>query len=246
MTQSIENKLKSYQIKDISAGKEKVLTKGSALLFQQQLKHHSFKNLFFFTLHFIKLRTWFLQLLILGLATIPLASYQWQQINFTTMMNSYMLLLLFSLVFFAEEVSRSFVFGVWELEQTFKYDLRQHFLVKLIIFGSFDLILIFFVALFTKLFIGSSLLKIALYLLVPFNIFSILLLTLLIHLRNNRKQVFLWFVTGLLIAGSLIIVSLFKVYTLSISYWLLGLILTSVLLFTLGHQQIKQLTQEVA
>lgn len=245
MTQTTEDKLKSYSINTATLEKEKVLRKGSALLFQQQLNHHSFKNLFLFTVQFIKLRTWFLQFLILGLAALPITIYQWEQTTFTTMMNSYLLLLLFSLVFFAEEISRSFTFGVWELEQTFKYDLRQHILVKLIIFGSLDLTLIFCVALFTNLFLGVSFIKIALYLLVPFNLFSILLLTLLTHLRNNRQQFFLWFITGALAASSLIIASLFNIYDLSMHYWLLGLIVTSIFLLGAGRQQIKQLTQEV-
>lgn len=51
--------------------------------------------------------------------------------NFTTDLDT-------SALFFLDELFKSFTTGMWELEQTFKYDLRQHIMMKLLIFGIID------------------------------------------------------------------------------------------------------------
>ena len=73
-----------------------------------------------------------------------------------------------------EELFKSFTSGMWELEQTFKYDLRQHVLVKLFIFGFIDFLIVLSFSILTNLLFRFSF-SMLLYLLVPYNIVCIVL-----------------------------------------------------------------------
>ena len=60
-------------------------------------------------------------------------------------------ILIVSILFFIDELFKSFTTGMWELEQTLKYELRQHTIVKLLIMGLIDMILVFLMSIIVQL-----------------------------------------------------------------------------------------------
>ena len=83
-------------------------------------------------------------------------------------------ILIVSILFFIDELFKSFTTGMWELEQTLKYELRQHTIVKLLIMGLIDMILVFLMSIIVQPTLSISLLNILLYLLVPYNLICII------------------------------------------------------------------------
>ena len=101
-----------------------------------------------------------------------------------------------SAFFFLDELFKSFTTGMWELEQTFKYDLRQHIMMKLLIFAIFILEIFFFSLLSKKILVSLPLYQILVYVLVPYNIVCIILFSLITIWRKQLHNYFLWCISG--------------------------------------------------
>lgn len=149
-------------------------------------------------------------------------------------------MVLFSVIFFTDELFKSFTNNMWELEQTFKYDLRQHTAMKMLVFGVFDLLLIVILAVVGKQIFPVSFLSFALYLLVPFNVFCIVLFSIFTLIRNNLSNLLLWTSSGVLVAVSIITEGIFNIYSFPLSYWTIVYVITSIGLLALIRQMLKQ------
>src|SRR5690625_5797131 len=120
--------------------------------------------------------------------------------------------------FLCWEIFRSFTSGMWELEQTLKYDLRQHIIIKLLIFGSVDLLLIVCLSLISQGILAVSFFKIFLYLLVPYNIYCIVVFSLLTVWRNSITYTLLCISSDIVLVGVMFLTNFFYVYELALSY----------------------------
>ncbi len=146
---------------------------------------------------------------------------------------------------FTDELFKSYTTGMWELEQTFKYDLRQHTMVKLMIFGLTDLLLVILLSLITKSALSISLLKIILYLLVPYNIICILLFSVLTIWRKQLHSYTLWLLSGTVTIAALLIANIFKIYDLKTVYWIISYLVTAFLLEFIVYSQVRAIRLEV-
>src|SRR5690625_4604474 len=97
---------------------------------------------------------------------------------------------------------------MWELEQTLKYDLRQHIIIKLLIFGLADLLLIVCLAFISQGVLAISFLKIILYLLVPFYISCIVLFSFFIVWSNSFFSV-VFFIFSCIFFSSFVFILIF-------------------------------------
>lgn len=116
---------------------------------------------------------------------------------------------------------------MWELEQTLKYELRQHTIVKLLIMGLIDMILVFLMSIIVQPTLSISLLNILLYLLVPYNLICIILFSILTMWRNKMYNYVLWFASGSIGVAFILVTNIFNVYEQKIVYWAVTYLLTT-------------------
>lgn len=219
------------QLKLNTKQKEEIITLGKKQMLQNQVEQTSYMQLFLSTIQFINKRVWILQI-VLFLGTFLFFPPELRK-DLVITTQSMTIILLFSLLFFINDLFKSFFYKMWELEQTFKYDLKQHIAMKLLVFGGFDLIVILVLSSFVHGQLQISLIRFALFLIVPFNIFCIILFLIFTLFRNKiRKKV-------LYIGGGVVIILLSKlpsvgdVYQQPIFYWIIATILSSIVLIAL-------------
>ena len=144
----IISKLAGYKLEGDIEGREKTIELGYEIMIRLGMSRHSYFELFLSTFRFIHVHTWIIQLFIF-LSGITMA------LNFKNLqpISEIMLcitgVIFISALFFLDELFKSFTTGMWELEQTFKYDLRQHIMMKLLIFGIIDMVIVILFSLIT-------------------------------------------------------------------------------------------------
>lgn len=150
------------------------------------------------------------------------------------------------LKFFLDELFKSFTTGMWELEQTFKYDLRQHIMMKLLIFGIIDMVIVILLSLMTKSIVSLPLYQILVYVLVPYNIVCIILFSLITIWRKQLHNYFLWCISGSICVAVILIANIFKIYEIRMLYWGIAYFITTTILGIILYSQTKIIKWEVA
>ena len=239
MTKKIIERLKNYQIEVDESRKKEVLLLGAAHL-KRQKKRTSYLELALFTIRFISLKTWLIQFAVLAISLLVILNNTPGLIY--TLIKNLTGLLIISLLFFMEELFKSFTSGMWELEQTFKYDLRQQVLVKLFIFGFIDFMIVLSFSILTNLLFRFSFLSMLLYLLVPYNIVCIVLFYSLSRWRNSGNHRSAWFVLGMALSILFVALNLFNPYRKAVIYWFLTYLISLLILALLFFKQLKKLT----
>lgn len=239
MTKKIIERLKNYQIEVDESRKKEVLLLGAAHL-KRQKKRTSYLELALFTIRFISLKTWLIQFAVLAISLLVILNNTPGLIY--TLIKNLTGLLIISLLFFMEELFKSFTSGMWELEQTFKYDLRQQVLVKLFIFGFIDFMIVLSFSILTNLLFRFSFLSMLLYLLVPYNIVCIVLFYSLSRWRNSGNHRSAWFVLGMALSILFVALNLFNPYRMAFIYWFLTYLISLLILALLFFKQLKKLT----
>ena len=239
MTDQMTQKLKSYKLEADEGRMKEVILRGAEQLEAQSVRKRSYLDLFLFTLRFIKWQTWAAQFLVFFF-TLVLVLNNPRATAVEDLMKNLTGLLALSVLFFADEVFKSFTSGMWELEQTFRYDVRQHTLIKLLIFGLLDWLLIAVMSFLAQAQAAIPLLNSLLYLLVPYNLMCIALLYFLTVWRNRISYRGLWLTSGLLGMSLFVGVNLFNIYRIALVYWAGAFILTVLVLLYLliFHQRI--------
>lgn len=236
MTKETIKKMQTYEVQMDDIQRQKVIDLGNQKIVENQLCRYSLFDLFRSSIRFTRLHTWLIQFSLLIL-TILLITRVID--NETFIIQSLTVTVIFSVIFFIDELFRSFTSGMWELEQTLKYDLRQHIIIKLLIFGLTDLLLIICLAFICQGVIAISFWKIILYLLVPFNITCIALFSLFTIWRNTLSSVIFWIGSGLVLMCAMILSSVFNIYEFGMEYWGLGFILSTVFLGFIVMDMVK-------
>ncbi|MCC5804355.1 hypothetical protein [Rossellomorea vietnamensis] len=225
MTNNTIKNMKTYEVEGDELQKQHVIHLGKQEIMLQHRNKHSLLDLLLSSIQFTRLHTWCFQLALLLLTTILITGVIHEESS-VFIIQTLTVIVIFSVIFFIDEVVRSFTSGMWELEQTLKYDLRQHTIIKLLIFGLADLLLIVCLAYISQGVLAISFLKIILYLLVPFNISCIVLFSLFTVWRNTRSSVVFWGSSGIVLVGFLFITNLFNVYEWNVTYWIAGYMLS--------------------
>ncbi|WP_265459663.1 hypothetical protein [Enterococcus sp. HY326] len=246
MNKKLTELLQPQELPINEAKKSQLLELGREQLAQQQATRFSFWQLFKITLRFISLKFWLAQLLVLGILLAYLllmmnnqgaesgfvASYA--AINSSISMLT--LLFLFSNILIFGNLVTPFLHGMAPLEQTLKYSLREHLIMKLIVFGLYDLLLAIAIALFSEFFLALLFWQIVLFLLVPLNLLSLLLLSLLTIGRQKILTIGKCLVVGLFIGAFQIIASRTDIYQLPLLFWSIAYLLTAGVLGLLLYQ----------
>ncbi|MGG4169162.1 hypothetical protein ABEW00_17100 [Rossellomorea vietnamensis] len=238
MTNNTIKKMKTYEVDIDELQKKKLIHIGKQEIIQNQRNKRSLFDLILSSIQFTRLQTWFFQFALL-LLTIILITGVIHEESFAFIIQTLTVIVIFSVIFFIDEVFRSFTSGMWELEQTLKYDLRQHIIIKLLIFGLADLLLIVCLAFISQGVLASSFLKIILFLLVPFNISCIVLFSLFTVWRNTRSSVVFWISSGIVLVSVLFITNFFNIYELNFKYWVSGYILSIPFLMFFVRENLK-------
>lgn len=239
MSNETKKKLLNTFVFSDNKRRQLIIEEGKKELFKNQLTRHSYVNLAMSTIRFISIKTWLMQFLVVLLILVTTMSHVFDQSSSKTIINSYLICLIFSILFFLDEIYKSFISGMWALEQSFKYDLRQHTLVKLMIFGFLDLLIILFISLVAKAALALSIIHLTLYLLVPYNIFCLLIFSTVTMWRNSISRFSLWIIAGMISVGTLFVVTFFDVYKLNIYYWSSSLAVTLIALILVIYMQVK-------
>jgi len=218
-------KIKDYEINVDEIQIQELITLGKRIIIQNQINRYSLFDLIRSSIQFTKINTWLIQFILLILTTILITKVINDE-SFVFVIQCLTIIVIFSVSFFVEEIFRSFTSGMWELEQTLKYDLRQHIIIKLLIFGSVDLLLIVCLSLISQGILAVSFFKIFLYLLVPFNISCIVVFSLLTVWRNSITSTVLWISSGIVLVGVMFLTNFFNVYEFDLRYWGGGYILS--------------------
>ena len=222
-------KMKTYEVESDEIQRQEVINLGKQKIIKNQLCRYSLFDLFCSSIRFTRFHTWFIQFALLIFTTF-LITRATSDGQYLFIIQSLTVTVIFSAIFFIEELFRSFTSGMWELEQTLKYDLRQHTIIKLLIFGLTDLLLIICLAFICQGVIAISFWKITLYLLVPFNLTCIVLFSLFTIWRNTLSSVIFWISSGLVLMCAMILSNVFNVYEIGMEYWGIGFILSAVFL----------------
>jgi len=218
-------KIKDYEINVDEIQIQELITLGKRIIIQNQINRYSLFDLIRSSIQFTKINTWLIQFILLILTTILITKVINDE-SFVFVIQCLTIIVIFSVSFFVEEIFRSFTSGMWELEQTLKYDLRQHIIIKLLIFGSVDLLLIVCLSLISQGILAVFFFKIFLYLLVPFNISCIVVFSLLTVWRNSITSTVLWISSGIVLVGVMFLTNFFNVYEFDLRYWGGGYILS--------------------
>ncbi|MCM3757079.1 hypothetical protein M3197_06200 [Sporosarcina aquimarina] len=238
MTNKTIKKMKTYEVNIDEIHKQKIIKLGKQELIQTQLCRHSLLDLIRSSIQFTRLHTWFIQFALLILTTFLITNVINNE-SFLFVIQSLTVIVIFSVIFLIDELLRSFTSGMWELEQTLKYDLRQHTIIKLFIFGMVDFLLISCLAFISQGVLEISFWKIILYLLVPFNIICIVLFSLFTIWRNTFSSAVLWISSGIVIVSVLFISNFFNIYELEMKFWGAGYILSLLFLMIVVKDQLK-------
>lgn len=215
------------------------------IMIRLEMSRHSYFELFLSTFRFIHVHTWIIQLFIF-LSGITMA------LNFKNLqpISEIMLcitgVIFISALFFLDELFKSFTTGMWELEQTFKYDLRQHIMMKLLIFGIIDMVIVILLSLMTKSIVSLPLYQILVYVLVPYNIVCIILFSLITIWRKQLHNYFLWCISGSICVAVILIANIFKIYEIRMLYWGIAYFITTTILGIILYSQTKIIKWEVA
>lgn len=242
MTKEVEKKLQTYHLVSDKKGMSSVIDYGQKKIMSSQVERYAYLNLLLHALRYINWQTWISQFGILLISVI--AVYRFSFLTTASLMKSLTFLLVISVLFFLDEIFKSFTSGMWELEQTFKYDLRQYTLTKLFILGTVDLFLIFILSLLTKSLYAIPFFKIMLYLLVPYNLICILLLVLVGIWRRGVSLHHMWMVTGILFMIGFIVMNQFSIYQVKLVYWLVIYLITTACLIGLITIQIRKIMED--
>lgn len=238
MDDKIKKKMFAYEIKGDETQRQLIIDLGIQKINQNQLLRYSLFNMFCSSLRFTRMRTWLIQFSLL-LLTIIFITKAINNEPSVLIIQSVTIAIIFSAIFFTEELSQSFTTGMWELEQTLKYDLRQHTITKLLIFGVADLCIITCLALICKGVVEVPFWQIILYLLVPFNITCIVLFSLFTIWRNHLTSFIFWVGSGLILMGTVIVINAFNVYEFSMVFWGLGFTVSAVFLGVIVMEMVK-------
>lgn len=238
MTNKTIKKMKTYAVDGNEIHKQKLINLGKQEIIQNPLCRHSLLDLIRSSIQFTRLHTWFIQFALLILTTFLITNVINDE-SFIFVIQSLTVIVIFSVIFLIDELLRSFTSGMWELEQTLKYDLRQHTIIKLFIFGMVDLLLISCLAFISQGVLEISFWKIILYLLVPFNVICIVLFSLFTVWRNTFSSVVLWISSGIVIVSVLFISNFFNIYQLELKFWGAGYILSLLFLVVVVTDQLK-------
>lgn len=241
----IISKLAGYKLEGDIEGREKTIELGYEIMIRLEMSRHSYFELFLSTFRFIHVHTWIIQLFIF-LSGITMA------LNFKNLqpISEIMLcitgVIFISALFFLDELFKSFTTGMWELEQTFKYDLRQHIMMKLLIFGIIDMVIVILLSLMTKSIVALPLYQILVYVLVPYNIVCIILFSLITIWRKQLHNYFLWCISGSICVAVILIANIFKIYEIRMLYWGIAYFITTTILGIILYSQTKIIKWEVA
>lgn len=241
----IISKLAGYKLEGDIEGREKTIELGYEIMIRLGMSRHSYFELFLSTFRFIHVHTWIIQLFIF-LSGITMA------LNFKNLqpISEIMLcitgVIFISALFFLDELFKSFTTGMWELEQTFKYDLRQHIMMKLLIFGIIDMVIVILLSLMTKSIVSLPLYQILVYVLVPYNIVCIILFSLITIWRKQLHNYFLWCISGSICVAVILIANIFKIYEIRMLYWGIAYFITTTILGIILYSQTKIIKWEVA
>ncbi len=207
---------------------QQVIRLGQKKLLQRQGRRYSLKHLFVVTLRFVPPYIWGLQLVLIGL-TLPSRYFLWGP-EVRSMLLYLTGLIFLSVLFFFHETFKSFTSGTWELEQTFKYDLRQLTMMKLLIFGVSDAALIVLCAVLCYSTMSLPLGHALLFLFVPYNVLCSMLLFALISWRDRLSNMLLVVIVATL--GMLLFWVVVKVelYQLQMIYWLVAYVISGFIL----------------
>lgn len=238
MNKEIISQLKKYNLVSSKEQQNKIIALGKEKIIQNQRNRHSYFILFSSTVQFIPAYTWIIQFIILSSGILVLLNSSYLQ-SVSEIMQFLTSILLISIIFFVDELFKSFTTGMWELEQTFKYDLRQHVIIKLFIFGIVDMFFIISLSLVTKSIVSISLLRILIYLIVPYNIICIVLFSLITIWRKRLHNYVLWFVSGGIGIIFMMLTNIFNIYEIKLVYWLISYFITTAVLSYIVYSQTK-------
>ncbi|GIN57897.1 membrane protein [Lederbergia ruris] len=231
-------KMKTYEVKIDEIQRQAVINLGKQKIIQHQLGRYSLFDLFCLSIRFTRLHTWLIQFALLIVTTFLITKVM-NDDPAIFILQCLTVTVIFSVIFFVDELFRSFTSGMWELEQTLKYDLRQHVVIKLLIFGLADLLFITCLAFFCQGVMAISFWKVILYLLVPFNITCIVLFSLFTIWRNTLSSFVFWISSGLLLMGGMFLANFFNVYEIEMKYWGAGYIFSMALLVLIVMNMLK-------
>lgn len=238
MTNDVRKTLEKYELVSISQGKAQLIVKGKEIIEEQQIFRHSVLELLISTFHFISLRAWLSQFALFFLCIFSILGLHKEE-----PLNTIMLLLsgilMISVLFFMDELFKSFTYGMWELEETFKYNLSQHTLLKFLIFGIADLAFILVMSIVCSNNFSLSFWNILLFLLVPYNIICIILLLITLW-RNYLHRHVMWLVSGIIYLVSFVISNLFNIYQVNVIYWSVAFVTSGFMLLYLIYRQYRK------
>lgn len=227
----------AIEVVEKNSAKKRIVDLGTKQMLKNQIHRTSYRTLFYSSFRFISWKMWLIQLLLIGGNLLFTCSNN--LLHLETTIQSFTLLILFSVIFFMDELFKSFTSNMWELEQTLKYDLKQHITIKLLIFGLFDFSLILVLSIIGKQSFSISLFHFALFLLVPFNIGCLILFSIFTLFRNRLSNILLWSCSGVLCASLIVVTKIYNVYTLPASYWFITYLVTGISLVALAKEMLK-------
>lgn len=248
-----EEKLKKLVLQQkIATNKEakrQVITVGKRLMEKQQYTRHSFFSLLAITLRFIPAAIWIKQIaLFVGIVSF-LAVFQQggfvMYYDWSILLASLTVLVSFSLLLFTDELLKSFSYGTWELEQTLKYNLDQQLLAKFLIFGLFELFFVMGISLAGQGFLMLAFWKCALYLLVPMNCCTIVVLSVLTTWNTQSFRILLWLTSGASVAVIWGILLKFDLYEANISIWLSSFFATGLIVAMIILKSTRRIGREL-
>ena len=121
-----------------------------------------------------------------------------------------------------------------------------HIMMKLLIFGIIDMVIVILLSLMTKSIVSLPLYQILVYVLVPYNIVCIILFSLITIWRKQLHNYFLWCISGSICVAVILIANIFKIYEIRMLYWGIAYFITTTILGIILYSQTKIIKWEVA
>src|SRR5690625_3563065 len=124
MTNNTIKKMKTYNVDIDETQKQKLINLGKQEVIQNQLNRHSLFDLIRSSLQFTRLHTWLFQFALLILTNILITNVIHDE-SFVFIIQSLTVIVIFSVIFFIDEVFRSFTSGMWERSEEHTSELQS-------------------------------------------------------------------------------------------------------------------------
>lgn len=184
----IQEWLRLYDTPAIPENKmNELISVGKKYMDSATFSNHSLQSVLLSQLQYLPLSFWLVQIVLFAIAVLLVCFFSYWNVPFQYPLTTLAVIIPLIVLVGVREVSKSNIYGMWEIEQSSRCQLVKITACRMLIIGLADLFLITFVLVITSLYYQQSMIEVILYGMIPFHIScTCYLLTIM---KNDKGQI---------------------------------------------------------